>query len=141
AFHDMIAAASQGGQNMAVDHLMFLEPPILQDCIWRLKDVPVLFVVLKPDYDVLYDRLTNREFVLPPAIVQVPCANAYARIAQGLQVMTPWLYEGAYANDVCDLLIDSAQCDPDEVCQKIEARSKEGPGTAFDTLRKRYPRG
>src|SRR5690606_15678880 len=30
AFHEMIAAASRTGQNMVVDHLMFVDPPVLQ---------------------------------------------------------------------------------------------------------------
>lgn len=139
AFHDMIAAAAHAGQNMAVDHLLFLDPPILQDCIWRLQDVPVLFVLLKPRYDVLCDRLHKREFVLPPAIEQVLGDNAYQRIADGLEVMTPWLYAGAYKNEICDLLIDSDICTPDDVCRQIEARLAQGPGTAFEELRRKYP--
>src|SRR5579862_934242 len=42
AMHEMVAAASRAGQSMVVDHLLSLDPPVLQDCIWRMLDVPVL---------------------------------------------------------------------------------------------------
>jgi len=29
---------------------------------------------------------------------------------------------------------------PDEVCERIEARLAEGPGTAFEKLRAKYPK-
>jgi hypothetical protein len=48
AMNAMIAAAARVGQNLVVDHFMFLDPPFLQDCIWELVDVPVLPVNLKP---------------------------------------------------------------------------------------------
>lgn len=140
AFHEMIAAAARSGQSVIVDHLMFVDPPILQDCIWRLKDVSVLFVVLRPPYEVLRDRILNRKFPIPPAIHEVLGSNAAKRIADGLEVMMPWLYEGAYKNDCCDLMIDSSACVPEQVCELIEQRLSQGPGTAFDELRQRYPR-
>ena len=34
------------GQSSVVDHLLSLDPPVLQDCIWRMVDVPVLLVVV-----------------------------------------------------------------------------------------------
>ena len=43
AMHAMVAAAAKTGQNMVVDHLMFVDPPVLQDAVWRMADVPVLF--------------------------------------------------------------------------------------------------
>jgi chloramphenicol 3-O-phosphotransferase len=140
AFHDMIAAASRAGQGVVVDHLMFLDPPILQDCIWRLRDVPVLFALLKPPRQVLYERVMNRHISIPQSVAEALGPNAAQRIGEGLKVVTPWLYDGAYANDCCDLLIDSDAFGPQEICEQIESRLGEGPGTAFAALRERYPR-
>jgi chloramphenicol 3-O-phosphotransferase len=61
AFHEWVAASARQGCNIILDHLMMVDPPILQDCIWRIADLPVLFVTLKPPYDVLMARVGNRE--------------------------------------------------------------------------------
>ena len=60
AMHEMIAAASRLGQNMVVDHMVFLDPPVLQDCIWRLEDRPVLFVNLRVPFEVVEARLEEK---------------------------------------------------------------------------------
>lgn len=141
AMHEMIAAASNAGQNIVVDHLTFVDPPVLQDCVWRLQDVPVLFVALKPPKEVLVERLATRQFALPPSITEAMAGlgdDALQAIAQRLQDASPWFYDAAYANDVYDLVIDSTSYSPDEVCQQIEQRLSEGPGTAFAKLRERY---
>ena len=112
AMHAMVAAASKVGQNVVVDHLMFIDPPVLQDCIWRLKDAPVLFVNLKPSRDVLEKRLRERQIdFIPPS-----CAEAIEgsgpeflkQLAEELSDATPWFYEHAYANDIYDLELDSS---------------------------------
>lgn len=141
AMHAMIAAAARTGQNMVVDHLMFTDPPVLQDCIWRMEGLPVLFVNLRPPRDVLERRLTERKIELPPQMVEAAGGpDGVKRIGEQLAATAPWFYEHAYANDIYDLEIDSSALDPDEVCERIEARLTEGPGTAFDRLRARFPR-
>jgi chloramphenicol 3-O-phosphotransferase len=141
AMHEMIAAAARSGQNMLVDHLMFIDPPILQDCIWRMADVPVLFVNLKPPREVLEKRVTDRKIELPPPMVEaVGGPDGVKRLADTLRAMAPWYYERAYQNDCADLELDSAALDPDELCARIEARLAQGPGSAFAELRERYPR-
>ena len=143
AMHAMIAAASRTGQNMVVDHLMFLDPPVIQDCIWRLTDVPVLFVNLKPSLEVLEARVKGRKIDVIPMPIQEAMAAAGPEILEALgeelAEATPWFYEHAYANDIYDLELDSSSMSIDEVCERIEARLAEGPGTAFDELRKKYP--
>lgn len=143
AMHAMIAAASRVGQNMVVDHLMLLDPPVLQDCIWRMADVPVLFVNLKPSRDVLEKRVRERQIDVIPAPIQEAMATAgpdiLAALGEELAAATPWFYEHAYANDLYDLELDSSCMSPDDVCERIEARLAAGPGTAFAELRKRYP--
>jgi chloramphenicol 3-O-phosphotransferase len=141
AMHEMIAAAARSGQNMVVDHLMFIDPPILQDCIWRMADVSVLFVNLKPSRQVLEKRITERKIELPPPMLEaVGGPDGVKKLGETLRAMTPWYYERAYQNDCADLELDSAALKPDELCARIEARLAQGPGTAFGELRKKYPK-
>ena len=140
AFHDMIAAASRAGQNVVADHIMFLEPAVLQDCIWRLQGVPVLFVAVKPPKDVLFKRLAERMVELPEQYADQLGKTARQQLAEKMQKMMEWFYQAAYENDCYDLVIDTTKNNPDEVCELIEQRLAEGPGTAFETLRARYPK-
>ena len=141
AMHAMIAAASRVGQAMVVDHLMFVDPPVLQDCVWRMADVPVLFVNLRPSFEVLEKRITEREIELPPQMVEaLGGPDGVALLAEQLAAVRPWFYEHAYANDIYDLEIDSSLLSPDGVCERIEARLAQGPGTAFARLREIYPK-
>lgn len=144
AMHAMIAAASRAGQGVIVDHLMFVDPPVLQDAVWRMADVPVLFVNLKPSRAVLDQRVTSREIAFIPPPIQEAMAAAGPDIVQAfaeqLSAVGPWFYEHAYANEIYDLELDSSAMTPEEVCLAIEARLREGPGTAFARLRERHPR-
>src|SRR5439155_11012494 len=133
AMHEMIAGAALSGQNMVVDHLMFIDPPILQDCIWRLADLPVLFVNLRPSRDVLERRVTERKIELPPQMVEaVGGPDGVRKLGELLSQMTPWYYEHAYQNGCFDLELDSEALSPDQLCEQIEARLGQGPGTAFE---------
>jgi chloramphenicol 3-O-phosphotransferase len=138
-FHEWIAAASRQGCNIIVDHLVLIDPPLLQDCIWRMQDLPVLFVALRPSFEVLMERVTNRKMdkKLPSELGK---DDAVARIVERLNRLRPWFYEASYANDCYDLQIDTETHSPEEVCDQIEQRLAAGPGTAFETLRARYPR-
>ncbi len=138
AMHEMIAAAARSGQNIIVDHCTWVDPPVLQDLISRTVDVPVLFVALKPPKDVLMKRLNERQFELPASIIEVLGKDGAAEIGQRLEVVIPWFYEAAYTNEIYDLVVDTTILDPDQVCEKIEARLREGPGEAFADLRERY---
>jgi chloramphenicol 3-O-phosphotransferase len=144
AMHAMVAAASRSGQNMVVDHLMFLDPPVLQDAIWRMADVPVLFVNLKPSREVLEERVKGRVITVIPEPIQEAMAAAGPEILKvlgdELSAATPWFYEHAYANEIYDLELDSSAMTPDAVCEHIDARLRDGPGTAFAKLRERHPR-
>jgi chloramphenicol 3-O phosphotransferase len=136
--HDWVAAASRAGCNIVLDHLMLLDPPILQDCIWRLKDLPVLFVSLKPPFEVLLERVAKRTMDKKiPA--QELFGNDGIRIAvERLNRLRPWFYDAAYANECYDLQIDTVKYNPEEVCVLIERRLAQGAGTAFAALRQQY---
>jgi chloramphenicol 3-O-phosphotransferase len=114
---------------------------VLQDCIWRMEDAPVLFVNLRPSFEVLEKRITEREIELPPQMVEaLGGPDGVERLGEQLAAARPWFYEHAYANDIYDLEIDSTSLSPDEVCERIEARLAKGPGTAFARLREIYPK-
>ncbi|MDG2004444.1 MAG: AAA family ATPase [Novosphingobium sp.] len=141
AMHAMIAAASRTGQNMVVDHLMFVDPPVLQDCIWRMQDVPVLFVNLRPSFEILEKRITERNIELPEQMVEaLGGPDGVKQLGEQLAAVRPWFYEHAYANEIYDLEIDSSALSPDEVCEMIEERIAKGPGKAFEQLRRKYPK-
>lgn len=140
-FHEMIATASRQGQNLIVDHFTFIDPPILQDCIWRLVGLLVLFVALKPPYDVLMHRLETRSAdAMPSQMAEVAGGDSAAELmAKTFQRMTPWFYRRSYESNCFDLQLDTTENRPEEICQKIRLRLEAGPGTAFDSLRERYP--
>lgn len=139
ALHEMIAVASRRGLNVVVDHIMFLDPPVLQDCIWALEGLPVLFVGLKPDRDAVVERVLGREIKVPPDFAESIGEDAAAKVASNARRLMPWFIDAVNRNDCFDLAIDSVKYSPDEVCEKIEKRLAQGPGTAFDMLRARYP--
>jgi chloramphenicol 3-O-phosphotransferase len=120
--------------------LAMLDPPVLQDLIWRLEGLPVLFVCLKPPYEVLEKRVAERQMdkKLP---VEILGEDVVSKIVDRLDRLRPFYYEANYANDIYDLVVDTSVYAPEEVCARIEARLAEGPGTAFEQLRERYPRG
>jgi chloramphenicol 3-O-phosphotransferase len=115
------------------------EPPTLPDLARRLEGLPALLVTLKPPYEVLERRVAEREMnkKLP---IEVLGEDAAARIVDRLNRLRNWFYEEVYANEIADLTIDTAVHGIDEVCAMIEARLKQGPGTAFEEIRARYPR-
>lgn len=138
--HAWVAAAAREGCNIVIDHLAMTDPPVLQDLVWRLEGLDVLFVCLKPPFEVLEARIANRTMDKPMP-VDLLGEDVVRKIVQRLDRLRPWFYEAVYANDVHDLTIDTSRHDPGEVVAMIEARMAQGPGTAFERLRMRYPRG
>jgi chloramphenicol 3-O-phosphotransferase len=138
--HEWIATASRMGCNVVFDQLMSVDPPILQDCIWRMKGLPVLFVQLKPPLDVLRERVMTRKIDRPIPQGENTGDDPLAEMNAMLDRMRPWFYESSYANEICDLEIDTSAPNIDAVCDLIAARLAEGPGTAFSKLRDIYPR-
>jgi len=138
-FHEWLAAASRQGCNIIVDHLMMTDPPVLQDCIWCLDGLPVLFVNLKPPFEALMQRIAEREIGRRFANSDYS-SEQVQRSRERLERLRPWFYDAVYANDCYDLEIDTVEHAPQAVCDLITARLGVGPGEAFPALRKRYPR-
>lgn len=138
-FHDWAAAASRNGCNIILDHLLMSEPPVIQDLAHRLDGLPALLVTLKPPYEVLMERVAQRQMTkkLP---VEVLGEDAARKIVGRLDRLRDWFYDAVYENDISDLEIDTSAHGPDEVTALIEARLAEGPGTAFERLRQKWPK-
>jgi chloramphenicol 3-O-phosphotransferase len=139
ALHEWIAGASRAGCNIVFDHLLMTGTPVLADCAWRLEGLPALLVTLKPPFEVLEKRVAERQMdkKLP---VDLLGADAVQKIVDRLTRLRPWFYQSVYANDIADLTIDTERHGLDEVCAMIETRLAEGPGTAFELLRQKFPR-
>ena len=140
SLHEMIAASARFGQNIVADHHLFVDPPVLQDIVWRLEDVPTLLVSLRPPYEVLVDRVNSRKIEMPPQFLEAYGPDSAAAMAKSLTAASPWFFEADYANDINDMVIDSSAYSPVEICEQIQARLDQGPGTALTDLRKKYPK-
>lgn len=138
-FHEWIAAASRQGCNIILDHLLISDPPILQDCIWRLQDLPVLLVTLKPPYEALLERINQRQIGNRFANSNYS-EEQIAKTRERQARLRPWFYDAVYANNLSDLEIDTAQHNPEAVCAQIVELLRQGPGEAFTRLRERFPR-
>jgi chloramphenicol 3-O-phosphotransferase len=138
--HEWVAAAAREGCNIALDHLAMIDPPVLQDLVRRLAGLPVLFVCLKPSYEVLSARIANRTMDKPMP-TDLLGEDVVRKIVDRLDRLRPWFYETVYANDIYDLTIDTEAHGPEAVVAMIEARLGAGPGTAFERLREKWPRG
>ena len=137
--HDWVAAASRNGCNIAFDHLLFSDPPVLQDLAWRIEGCPALLVTLKPPYEVLRQRVEQRAMTkkLP---VEILGEEAAQRIVDRLARLRDWFYAEVYRNTICDLEIDTSVHDSDAVVAMVAERLAQGPGTAFDEIRRLHPR-
>ena len=140
AFHEWAAAASREGCNIILDHIMLTDPPLLQECVWQLKDLPVLFVCLKPPYEVLMERVAQRKMDKKLPTADFDGDDPTRKIIERLNKLRPWFYEAAYANDIYDLVLDTQEHSPESVCELIDKRLAEGDGAAFQRLREQYPR-
>ena len=135
--HEWMAASSRQGLNVVFDHLLMSDPPVLQDLARRTEGLPVLLVTLKPPFEVLERRVAERRMdkKIP---VDLLGEDAARKIIDRLTRLRPWFYEEVYRNELADLTIDTSVHGPEEVCVMIEERLAEGPGTAFDKLRRTY---
>lgn len=139
AMHEWMASASRTGCNIIFDHLLMSDPAVIEDLAWRLEGLPALLVTLKPSIDVLEQRVAERAMTkkLP---VEVLGEDAARRIVDRLNRLRPWFYEDVYANDICDIEIDTAAHDLEQTVQLIRDRLAQGLGTAFERLRAKHPK-
>jgi hypothetical protein len=102
----------------------------LPSLVGALKDLPVLFVALKPPREVLMDRIDVRL----PEVMQV-LGPEQGRISnQRCKQASDSIFREIFTHDHFDLVLDTGRLSPPEVARAILARAKEGPGTAFRAL-------
>lgn len=134
SFHRMAAAAVKSGQNLVIDHIATVDPPILQDCVEVFAGLPVYFVALKPPPEVSPRRIDERLETLVPTLGRehaVRNSEAKKRVAR-------WLYGQIFAHDSFDLVIDTDLHGPEAVAEQIIAEMGECRGTAFRKLESRF---
>jgi len=136
-FHEWLATTARLGCNIIVDHLLISDPPLLQDCVKRLRGLPVLLVTLKPPYDVLMARVDGRNIGNRFSNSNYTSEQAL-QSKQRLSRLRPWFYQAIYENSVCDLEINSVDNDPEAVVQLIRDRLAKGPGTAMAELASQF---
>jgi len=130
AMHEMAAAAVRCGQNVIMDHVTTLHPPLLQDCVARLKGLPVLFVGLKPDPQLLSRRIDERL----AGIIESMGPEHGRRANEGTKRVADYMFREIFSHDRFDLVIDNSALPPKAVVAAIVARLEQGPGEAFQTL-------
>lgn len=137
AFHEWMASVSRQGLNVIFDHLLMSDPPVLQDLVSRTAGLPVLLVTLKPPFEVLERRVAERKMdkKIPTELLG---EDAAFKIVDRLTRLRPWFYEEVYRNLITDLLLDTQDLTPEQVCEAIEARLEQEPGTAFSRLRQNF---
>jgi chloramphenicol 3-O-phosphotransferase len=128
--HRMAATAVASGQKVVMDHVPTRHPPLLPSLVAALKDLPVLFVALRPPREVLMDRIDVRL----PEVVQV-LGPEQGRISnERCKQASDSIFCEIFSHDHFDLVLDTGRLSPPEVARAILARAKEGPGTAFSAL-------
>jgi len=94
-------------------------------------------VTLKPPFEVLERRVAERQMdkKIP---VDLLGENAARKIVDRLTRLRPFFYQEVYRNAAADLVLDTSQLSPQEVCARITERLAGGPGTAFADIRARF---
>jgi chloramphenicol 3-O-phosphotransferase len=133
AFHRMAVAAVRSGQNVVLDHIASIDPPLLQDCVNCFRQLPVFFVGLRPPAEVIPKRLDAR---LEAVVAAIGREHA-VRNSENKKRVARYLHEQIFAHDIFDLVIDTNAHAPAEVVKIIAAEMGDGRGKAFEDLASR----
>ena len=137
AFHRMAAAAAREGQNLVIDHIATLDPPLLQDCVEVFEGLPVWFVALKPPPATSPRRLDERLETVAASLGRehaVRNSEAKKRVAASL-------FESIFRHDLFDQVIDTEIHPPDAVVDLILQHMGHCRGEAFPELARRRKEG
>lgn len=132
--HEMLAAASRAGQDLIVDHVTTMDPPLLQDCVARLSGLPVLFVALRPSDAQRERRIDQRSAHMDKALD----AEQSRRANDATKRVSKYMARQIFGHDSFDLVIDNSAMSPREVVDAIRTRLDQGPGHAFTKLAQRF---
>jgi len=136
-FHRMAVAAVRSGQNVVLDHIATLDPPLLHDCVDCFRGLPVFFVGLHPPAEIIPRRIDER---LETIVASLGREHA-VRNSENKKLVAKYLYDRIFAHDVFDLVIDSNLHSPTEVVEIIASKMGDGHGKAFLELASRMDRG
>jgi chloramphenicol 3-O-phosphotransferase len=136
-FHQMAAAAVRSGQNVVLDHVTTISPPLLQDCVATLRDLPVFFVGLRPPDEIIPNRIDERL----ESIVQALGREHAARANENTKLVSRYMSAEIFSHDHFDLLVDTHAHAPQEVVRIIAREMADRPGRAFAELARKLDAG
>lgn len=136
-FHEMVAAAVRAGQNVVLDHVTTIDPPLLADCVRTLRGLPVFFVALKPPPEVIPSRIEERL----ESVVALLGREQALRTNENTKLISRYMAREIFSHDRFDLVVDTHAHAPDEVIRLIAEAMAARPGTAFGELAERLDRG
>lgn len=137
SFHRMVAEAARSGQNVVLDHIAMVDPPVLADCIACLADLPVFFVALKPPVEVIPKRIDERL----ESIVATLGREHAVKNSENKKKVARFIYDRIFAHDCFDLVIDTDRHAPAEVARKIGDAMGDCLGQSFPELARRLENG
>lgn len=137
AFHQMVAAAVRSGQNVVLDHVTTIDPPLLQDCVQALRGLPVFFVALRPPAAVIPRRIEARL----ESVVAVLGREQALHNNENTKRVSQYMSRQIFAHDLFDLVVDTAAHPPDVVAKMIAETLLTRPGAAFPELARRLDAG
>ncbi len=130
AMHTMAAAGVRSGQRIIMDHITTMTPPLAHDCARVLKDLPVLFVALKPPLDILEQRIEDRV----EGIIASLGPEHGRRVNDNTKRVSAYMAREVYSHDCFDLVLDTGTLTPPEVVDAIQQRLAQGPGDGLQRL-------
>ena len=130
-YHRMVRAAVENGQKLVIDHVLTANPPILQDAVARLKDLPVLLVALKPAQELLARRIEGRIAEVEKILGKEQAAKNNA----GTRRASEFVAREIFSHDCFDMVLDTGRLSPLEAARAILDRVTNGPpGDALQRL-------
>jgi chloramphenicol 3-O-phosphotransferase len=132
--HEMAAAALRTGQNIIMDHITTMNPPLLQDCVAVLHRLPVLFVALRPPAEMINARIDARI----EEVMKTLGPEHGKRTNEGTKRVSNYMAREIYSHDCFDMMLDTGSLSPSQVAAAISTRLQEGTGQAFTLLAKKF---
>jgi chloramphenicol 3-O-phosphotransferase len=136
-FHRMATEAVRCGQNVVLDHITTIHPPLLQDCVRCFRDLPAFFVGLKPPEHVIPQRIDAR---LESVVATLGREHAL-KTNENTKLVSAYMSREIFAHDRFDLVVDTHAHAPADVARIIAAAMAERPGRAIAELAARLDAG
>ncbi len=134
SYHKMVRTAVENGQQVILDHVATMAPPILPNLVERIADLDTLFVALKPPQAILGTRIEGRI----ADVEKVLGKEQAARNNAGTRRASEFVAREIFRHDCFDMVLDTGELSPAEVARAILARVESGPpGDALRRLAER----